>query len=158
MGEEFVEEVLGRIEIKRVNDPRKANKDEALVVFENKQVRDAVKAQAPNLANYREDAGMRLEIPNHLQKDFRLLMNLAYDMKQKSPGLQRNVKYDEDELNLYMDVQIEDKGTWRRIRPEQVKELNLKRKTRRRGPDSFDIDELEGLVGCSSEGEGEGSG
>ena len=49
---------------------------------ESKQIRDAVKASAANLANHRDTAGMRLHVPDHLQRDFRALMNLSFDLKK----------------------------------------------------------------------------
>ena len=50
--------------------------------FETKEIRDAVKANAANLANFREMAGMRLHLPNFLQKQFKDLMALYYDLKK----------------------------------------------------------------------------
>ena len=104
MSSDFIEEELGDITVAKCRDPRSKVKDEVLVVFETKQVRDAVKAKAANLANFGQEAGMRLEVPNHLQKSFRMLMNLAFDMKQKNPDLRRNIKFDEEELSLFMET------------------------------------------------------
>ena len=50
---------------------------------------------------------MRLHVPDHLQKWFQALMNLSYDLKKKRPDLKRNVKFDEDRLDMFMDIQIE---------------------------------------------------
>ena len=58
-----------------------------------------------NLALCREEAGMRLNIPDHLKKDFAALMNLSYDLKRKDKDLKRNIKFDEDTLGLFMDIQ-----------------------------------------------------
>ena len=49
---------------------------------------------------------MRLHIPDHLQRVFRSLMNVSFDMKKKHPSLKRSVKFDEEEQSLYMDVQL----------------------------------------------------
>ena len=82
MDRDFITEELGLITVGKVRDPRSKGKvkNEAVVTFENKQVRDAVKAKAANLANYGQEVGMRLDLPDHLQKKFGLLMNLAYDL------------------------------------------------------------------------------
>ena len=48
------------------------------------------------------------------------MMGLSYDMKKKNPDLKRNVKFDEDDLGLFMDVQMQRDGPWRRIKPEQA--------------------------------------
>ena len=87
MDQEQIDE-LGEVVIKRILDKKNKYKDEAIVTFESKQDRDAVKALAPNLANHRDnEAGMRLHIPDHLQKDFRSLMNLSYDLKRSTRAL-----------------------------------------------------------------------
>ena len=146
----FVEEEMGEIEVRRVRDlkDRGGARDEAVVVFETKGVRDTIKGKAANLANFGLEAGMRLDIPNHLQKDFKLLTNLAYDMKQKNPELKRNIKFDKDEVGLFMDVLVKAGGQWRRISTEQAKTLNSRK---RRGSDRFELDELKSLVGDGSD-------
>ena len=128
------------------------NKDEVCVELENKQVRDLVKAQGPNLAAYREEAGMRLQIPDCLQKDFKALMALAYDMKKKNKDLRRNVKFDEDSMGLFMDIQTNKEGAWRRIKPSQAYEA-LTNRTQKNGPEDMDADEIKSLLGDSSSAE-----
>ena len=117
----FVEEEMGEVEIKQHRDPKLKYKDETMVLFEVKEVRNAVKAQASNLANHRDKVGMRLEVPNHLQKEFKLLMNTDFDLKRKHKDMKRNVKFDEDEMNMFMDVQLRKDGAWNRIKPDQAK-------------------------------------
>ena len=73
----FIEQDMGQVVIKRNLEKRPRNKDEICVYFETKQIRDHVKSKGPNLANYRDEAGMRLQIPDHLQKDFKALMSVA---------------------------------------------------------------------------------
>ena len=154
LDERFIREDLGQITIRRNKDLRAKNKDEVFVTFETKDIRDAVKAQAPNLANYRENAGMRLHLPNHLQKDFKALMGLSYDMKKKNPDLKRNVKFDEDDLGLFMDVQMRKDGPWRRIKPEQARRAIETSGSRRNGPDNMQADEIAGFLGGSSSSSG----
>ena len=93
----FVKEDLGGTSIRRQFQRKGGNRNEICVTFESKNARDAVQAKASSLANYREEAGMLLLIPDHLQKVFKALMAMAYDLKKKFPGLRRNVKFDEDE-------------------------------------------------------------
>lgn len=61
---DFIQEV-GRVKMRLNKDPRAKIKNEAIILFENKDVRDAVRARASYLANHRDTAGMRLEIPDH---------------------------------------------------------------------------------------------
>ena len=71
MDEAFVKNEIGSVNIKKIRDPRSKLADEVIVQFECKEVRDAVKAQRPNLANFRDEPGMRLHLPNHLQRILR---------------------------------------------------------------------------------------
>ena len=68
------------------------------------RIRDAFKSQAFKLVEYKEEPGMRLHVPNHLQKAFRALMNLSHYMKKKHPTLKSSVKFDEDTMGLYMNI------------------------------------------------------
>lgn len=83
-----------------------------------------IKAKAHHLAEYREDAGMRIHIPNYryLQRDFKVLMKMAYSLKQKKPNLKRNIKFDEDSLGLYMDIQLSPDWQWQRVKPDQARQ------------------------------------
>ena len=76
-------------------------------------------------------------------------MNLAYDLKQKNKDLRRNIKFDEDEMDLFMDCQLDREGEWKRVTPDQAVELTKNR--RRRGPARFLTDELRSLVGTDEE-------
>ena len=107
LDKDFIENDVGDVEIRKHIERRPKHKDEVRVTFQSKQVRDVVQAKASNLANYGEEAGMRIHLPDHLQKDFKVLMNLAFDLKKRNPQLRRNVKFDEETMNLYMDMQID---------------------------------------------------
>ena len=129
-------------------------REEYCVTFESRRIRDDVKAKAANLANFRDTAGMRLSVPDHLQKDFKLLMGLSYDLKQQHNDIKRNVKFDKENLNLFMDVQLRKDGDWRRIRPEQAKQAAAGR-TQAKQTDTLDlpVGELRGLLGEEDNGE-----
>ena len=115
--------------------------------FDCKEVRDAVKAQGPNLANFREEAGMRLHLPNHLQKDFKALMSLSFELKKKNPNLRRNVKFDEGDLGLFMDIQVRKDGPWKRVKPDQARAANQKAGAgAAAGPDTLDADDLSAML------------
>ena len=152
MDDVFINEEMGPITVKRIFERKNKNKikNEAIVTFESKHARDAVKAQRPNLANYREEAGMRLHVPDHLQKDFQSLMSLAFDLKKTSQDLHRNVKFDEDALNIFMDVQTAKDGGWKKIRLEQARRAIASR-PRSGEPDDIDDDKIRLLLGKRAE-------
>ena len=93
---------------------------------------------------------MGLEPPDSLQKDFRALMNLAYDLKSKHPTLRRNVKFDEEDLGLFMDIQTSVDERWRRIKPDQARKLA---KARVRGPEKLNDLDIVTLLGSGDENE-----
>ena len=150
MDQDFLDD-MGEVRMKKQQLTKKQRtagvRDEYCVTFESKQVRDTIKAKAANLSEFRDSAGMRLQVPDHLQKDFKLLMGLSYDLKQIHKELKRNIKFDEDELNLFMDVQIRKDGQWKRIRPSQAKEAAARRQTNDRGDaQDFQADEIRELL------------
>ena len=151
LSESFIEEELGSVVLSKPKEPKNKNKHEYIAVFESKQIRDAVKAAAPNLANFRETAGMRLHIPDHLQRSFQTLMNLSYDLKKQHPALKRNVKFDEEDGDLYMDIKLNDTSDWRRVKPEQAAAANKQRRSDR----TRDLGEadLKSLLASSEEDE-----
>ena len=153
LDKEFIEQDMGQVVIKRNLEKRPRNKDEICVYFETKQIRDHVKSKGPNLANYRDEAGMRLQIPDHLQKDFKALMSVAYDLKKTNPDLRRNIKFDEENFGLYMDVCMKKDGDWKRIRPAHAyRVLEGKREEgNRNGPEDMDEDEIRSLMGDITE-------
>ena len=152
MDASFIEEDLGPVKISRPRDVRNKDKikDEYVVEFENKHVRDVIKASAANLANFRESAGMRLDLPDHLQRDFTSLMNLSYDLKRKHAGLRRNVKFDEQDKGLFMDLKLDEESDWRRIKPAQAEAAGRRRK-KNGGARGMDEEELMSLLGSESE-------
>ena len=146
---DFVDEELGQVTLIKPKEPRNKNKDEYIAVFESKQIRDAVKASAANLANFRDSAGMRLDIPDHLQRDFHALMNLSYDLKKRHASLKRNIKFDEDDYGLYMDLKLDDDSDWKRVKPALAEAANKKRRVAR--TKDLDEDELKNLLGDGTE-------
>ena len=96
-------------------DPRSKVKNEVIATFPSTGVRDMVKAAAPKLAGFGRDAGIQLHIPGYLMSNFKLLENLGYRMRAANSDVRRVIKYDDENLNLMMDVRID--GNWRRVQP-----------------------------------------
>ena len=85
---------------------------------------------------------MKLHVPDHLQRSFRALMNLAFDLKKHHPDLKRNVKFDDETLDLYLDVQFGKDEDWQRIDAAQALEANKGRQGRTKGIDAGRLREL----------------
>ena len=108
--------------------------NEVLVVFPNKAMRDAVRGAASNLGKLPKGikAGMRLEIPDFLQANFKTLEHVANRIKMSNPDARRNILFDDDALDMALDVKAGDEVDWCRILPGAAK------RARRMAPQSSD--------------------
>ena len=102
----------------------KSIKDEVLVVFESVRDRDDVRSFAKNFE--RRGRGLRLEVPDHLWPSFRVLQNIGYELKQRHPGLKRNVLFDDENLDLKLDVCTSPDHPWRTIYPDGARQSPAK--------------------------------
>ena len=124
-------------------------KDEVLVRFDSSRERDDVRAFAKNLE--RKGRGVRLEIPDHLWPNFRVLQQLGYELKLKNPDLRRNILFDDGNSNLKMDFST-DGTTWKTVVPEEARRsLEKCRPAARSRRLSVGREELESLLGDSAE-------
>ena len=96
-------------------------KDEILVVFASVAVRDSVSAHAKNLKSFvdsegRPTAGQRIDIPDFLRGVHRDLETYGKNLrKAHGPGLKRNIKFDDQDQSLVMDVKLPDEDEWVRV-------------------------------------------
>ena len=77
--------------------------NEVIITFPEVETRDAVRAATPRLAG-KTNMGMRLEIPESLRPSLRALESMSYFLKQTNRSLKRNIKYDNEVMDLIMDV------------------------------------------------------
>ena len=66
------------------------------------------------------------------------------DLKQKHPELRRNVKFDDDEQPLYLDIQLNKDAEWNRIEADQAIEATKGRNGRVKGLGSKELQDLLG--------------
>ena len=111
---------LGNISIKRYKDPANKANDEVIVIFETRGTRDLVKSFAKNLAN-NPDAGLKIHVPAHLERNFKTLHSLGYHLRQSDETIRRAIKFDDEFEDLAMDIRVD--GVWSRIRPAEAKEV-----------------------------------
>ena len=110
---------FGSLRVRRVETRGKSNQKEVAVTFLDVDTRDAVRSEASNLAGQSE-AGIRLEIPDYLRPSLRSLESVSYHMKKAHPGMKRNVRFDDEALDLVLDVKLGENHPWKRIRPSQA--------------------------------------
>ena len=110
------------IRARRTRQPRRApTQHEVAVVFLDKHVRDVVASHGKNLACFTDEkgastAGVRLEYPGFLGRDFRDLDWYGREMRQRhGKGTRRNIKFNDDDNTLYLDICLPGDDFWHRI-------------------------------------------
>ena len=119
---------MGEIGIKKhVSGPGSKINGEVSVLFATVEVRDAVRRAAKELAGD-PGAGIRLEIPQNLQPSLKALEAISYSLKQKNGKVKRNIKFDDADMDLVLDFNIdpEGNGTWKRVTADQAKKMKKK--------------------------------
>ena len=112
--------------VERFHDSmRNRQKGEVLVTFSSVSLRDAVRSAAYNLSS---QAGMKIHVPDHLKANFRHLDGMCYDLKKKYGKLKRNIKFDDDLLDLYADVQLTPDTPWKKLLPSDARICRAKGK------------------------------
>ena len=119
--------------VRRSKPPRKARvRFEALVTFSDKYGRDLVSSHGRNLADYVDStglptAGIRMDYPAYLGVAFRSLDWYGKQMRDRhGKGTRRNIKFDDEEEGLYIDVCLPQQDYWHRITPEEARKYKIK--------------------------------
>ena len=100
--------------------------DQVIVTFDSVRLRDEVKSSARNLRGTDRKVGVQIEAPDHLRSHYQVFQKLGYQIKAKHPALRRNVKFDDLDKSLAMDVKVSSDADWKTISYEDAK-LLLKR-------------------------------
>ena len=101
--------------------------NEVLIRFRDIAARDMVMGTAAKLANCIDNdgkptAGIRLEVPPHLQADFRTLFRLGQSLRSRhGQGTRRHVKFNDDDQSLFLNVKLPDDEHWSRVSVQMAK-------------------------------------
>ena len=125
-------------------------RDEVLVRFDSVRARDDVRSFAKNLE--RKGRGLRLEVPDHLWPNFRVLQELAFELRQKNQNLRRNILFDDLNRDLKMDISTDAK-TWKTVLPEEARRSLQRCRPSRARRVSVSREELDSLLGGPPENE-----
>lgn len=119
-------------------------KDEVLVLFETRRERDDVRGHAKNLE--KKGRGVRLEVPDQLWPSFRALQNLAYELKQKTPSLRRNILFDDVSRDLKLDFST-GQEEWKSVSPQEARKALQNFRPARTGRVAVSASELGDMLG-----------
>ena len=79
-------------------------------------------------------------------------MNLSYDLKKHHKDLKRNIKFDEEDSGLFMDLQLRGGSDWKRVKPEHAAAATgQKNRSKTQGLNSEELKDLLSLAGEDSE-------
>ena len=94
---------------------------------------------APHLAGDNA-SGILMQIPGHLLVNFKALENLGYQMRKMDRSIRRVIKFDDDSMDVVMDVKMGDQ--WKRVRPREA--LKARKSTPRlaSGPAEMTMDNI----------------
>ena len=135
---------LGQISVARRPGKVAEQKLEVLATFETREDRDLVKAAGPNLAG-KTGVGLMIHVPGHLLDNLHALNNVGYYIKQHNEGVRRNVKFDDENLDIFMDIKIGEQ--WRKITPAEAKlACNAAPKDAERISRNLSVEDLSTLV------------
>ena len=146
---------MGPLSVTRIERRRPAGNiaDEAVVTFHTKEIRDTVRGAAFKLGACALTAGIRLEVPDFLQNNFKALENIAFRLKKKYGGLKRNIKLDDYRMDVVMDVKLDKTSEWNTILPQHAirAKQNLKPDQPSGASRTLDQNELDDLMAESEE-------
>jgi hypothetical protein len=94
-------------------------KDEVVVTFSTYQDRDFYKSMAFRLAG-KKDFSIRLELPNHLLGQHRVLSQAGQELRTSNKGCRTNVRFEEESLGLVLYYRTQNSDTWKRVTPERA--------------------------------------
>ena len=91
-------------------------KNEIVVTFKTAADRDLVQSFAPNLKELQGKAGVRVDIPEHLQTTFKVLEEHANGIKGKyKEAVRRSIMFDDSSRCLMLDICLPNSSNWHRI-------------------------------------------
>ena len=121
------------VRVRRMRHPRRSMVHlEAWAIFQDKYLyaRYLTASHGRNLKDYvnnegRPTLGMRIQYPEHLGDDFRLLEWYGAELQKKGPGTRRSIRFNDEEWSLYIDVQLPNSERWHKVTTEVAREAKL---------------------------------
>ena len=93
------------------------------VLFGSVDERDLVYAHARNLAKHAGSAGIRLEIPQHLRPDFKLLESHGNTIRgMMGPAVKRSIRFEDSDCSLILNIRLSPDDPWVTVSVDQAKE------------------------------------
>ena len=121
---------LAGVGIRRTNQLRNSPiYDEVSVSFPDTYLRDEIMSRGSRLSGFVDDsgrptAGMRMEIPPHLESHFKLLREISFSLRSNhGRGTRTYVKFDDDAMDLFLEVRLQGERSWTRIDVDLARDM-----------------------------------
>ena len=89
--------------------------------FAERESRDTIKSYARNLARAKGEAGLRLDVPEHLKGNHKVLEEHAYSLiNLHGKEVKRNIRFDDRAENLMMDIKMPQSSRWHNLTARQA--------------------------------------
>ena len=124
--------------------------DQVIVTFDNVRTRDEVKSAARHLAGTDRSTGVQLEAPDHLRSHYQAFQKLGFHIKKKHPALKRNVKFDDINKALVMDIRTSPEADWKTVLYSDAKNLLKRAKIDSSRLEKRELDSLVELAGTGN--------
>ena len=87
-----------------------------------------------------------------MQSNLKAIESVSYHLKKKFPGIKRNVKFDDDVIDLVLDFNThpESGGVWRQVTATQARQMKSQLKSSDGQAKAITDGELSGLLADSS--------
>ena len=96
--------------------------NEYVVTFDSIETRNAMKSYANGLAGNQGAAGLRLELPEFLKGNYRILDKHGLAVKELyGANTKRNIKFDDRNNDLMLDIKLPGSTKWHNVTIEQAK-------------------------------------
>ena len=134
---------LGIERVERTGIPDNRTVDNELrIVLASATPRDFIFGQRPKLASYineegKPTAGFRVDGPDYLGAEWKLLDDLGFQLKRENgPGTRKYIKHDDYSYGFFLEIRLPGASSWTKILPEAAQHMRRRtsRGFRRRGP------------------------
>ena len=129
----LTEEEMDKIRVEEITRCRTQTNtpihQEVCVRFGSRTERDNIAMRGAKLAGYidekgRPTAGMRMDVPTHLNDTFRALREVAFGVRSTHGRRSKtHIKFDDLHRDLYLEVRLEGERAWTRIDSELAREM-----------------------------------
>ena len=113
--------------------PRSKIHNEVRILLPDPRTRDFLASKGRMLSTYvdnarRPTAGFRMDIPDYLAKDYKILEDYAFRMREAhGRDTRKSIRYDDNGYTIYLDLKLPGSMSWLRITPDLARELRERR-------------------------------